>query len=165
MAITFLPVIDAESINEVAKLADEIYHEHYVGIISKEQIDYMVERYQSVDAITQQIHKEGIDYFILNNDEAAIGYFAIKMETDRLFISKFYILKEYRKKGYAKQAYQFLKGLSEAMDLKHIYLFTHKKNEDSIAVYEKFGMKKVDSVVNDFGDGYVMDDYKMQADL
>lgn len=165
MAITFLPVIDADGINEVARLADEIYHEHYTEIISKEQIDYMVKQYQSVDAIEQQIHKDGIDYFLLSNDEASIGYFAIKIEEDRLFISKFYILKEYRNNGYAKQAYQFLKGLSEAMDLKHIYLYTHKKNVNSIAVYEKFGMRKAESVVNDFGDGYVMDDYKMQADL
>lgn len=165
MGISYLPVIDDKSINEVAKLAGEIYHEHYMGIISKEQIDYMVEHYQSVDAIKQQIHNEGFDYFILNNDEASVGYFAIKMEADRLFISKFYILKEYRKKGYARQAYEFLKGLSEAMDLKHIYLYTHKKNEDSIAVYEKLGLQKVESLVNDFGDGYVMDDYKMQADL
>ncbi|MBR3772330.1 MAG: GNAT family N-acetyltransferase [Clostridium sp.] len=165
MAIAFLPVIDAEGISNVAKMADEVYHEHYVDIISKEQIDYMVEHYQSVEAITEQIHKEGIDYFILNNEEADIGYFAIKIEEEHLFISKFYILKEYRKKGYGKQAYQFVKGLSEAMDLKYVFLYTHKKNEDSITAYEKLGMKKVESLVNDFGNGYVMDDYRMQVDL
>jgi len=51
------------------------------------------------------------------------------------------------------------------MDLKHIYLYTHKKNLETIAMYEKFGLKKVESLVNDFGNGFVMDDYKMQEDL
>lgn len=165
MAITFLPVIDAEGIQEVAKMADEVWHEHYVGIISEEQIDYMVKEYQSVEAITEAIHKTGYDYFILNNGVSNIGYFAIKIEEDDLFISKFYVLKEFRKQGYAKQAFQFLKGLSEAMELKTISLFTHKKNADAIAVFKKFGMNKVGSVENDYSNGYIMDDYKMQAEL
>ena len=165
MAITFLPVMDADDISQVASMADEVYHEHYAGIISNEQIDYMVKEYQSVEAITEQIHKAGIDYFILNNNECNVGYFAIKMEEDRIFISKLYVLKDFRNQGYAKQAYQCLKGLSEAMNLKHIYLYTHKKNVETIAVYEKLGLKKVESLVNDFGNGFVMDDYKMQEDL
>lgn len=165
MAITFLPVSDKKGIQQVASLADEVYHEHYTGIISEEQIDYMVKNLQSVDAVSEQIHKAGIDYFILNNEETDVGYFAIKIEADSLFISKLYVLKQYRKLGYAKQAYQFLKGLGEAMDLRHIYLYTNKKNMESIKAYEKLGFQKVESLVTELGNGFVMDDYKMQEDL
>lgn len=165
MAITFLPIIEEEGIKEVAKMADEVWHEHYAGIITEEQIDYIVKEYQSVEAITEAIHKTGYDYFILKNEGSDVGYFALKIEADALFISEFYVLKEYRKQGYAKQAFQFLKGLGEAMGVKKITLFTHKKNEDALTVYEKFGMKKVGSLVNDLGSGYVMDNYKMQAEL
>lgn len=165
MAITFIPVTDTETIAQVAAMANEVYHEHYKDIIAKEQIDYMVQNYQSEEAIAEQIHKAGVDYFILNNAESNVGYFAIKLEENRTFISKLYVLKEYRKHGYGKEAYQFIKGLSEAMDQNQIYLYTHKKNADTISVYEKFGLKKVESLVNDFGNGYVMDDYKMQMDL
>ena len=165
MAITFLPVIDAEGIEQIAKMADVIWHEHYAGIISEEQINYMVEKNQSVEAITEQIHKAGFDYFILSDGESNIGYFSIKIEGDNLFLSKFYVLKEFRNKGFGKQAYQFIKGLSEAMELKTITLYVNKKNVDSIAAYESFGMRKAEAVVNDIGNGFVMDDYKMQADL
>lgn len=165
MAITFLPIIDAEGIERIAKMADEVWHEHYAGIISEEQIDYMVEKNQSVEAITEQIHKAGFDYFILNNGESNIGYFAIKIEGDNLLLSKFYVLKEYRHKGFGKQAYQFIKGLSEAMELKTITLYVNKKNVDSIAAYKNFGLRKTESLVNEIGNGFVMDDYKMQANL
>ena len=165
MTITFLPVIDGEGIEEVAKMADEIWHEHYAGIIPKEGIDYIVKTYQSVEAITEAIHKDGYDYFSLNNGMSNIGYFAIKIEENDLFISKIYVLKQFRKQGYGKQTFQFLRGLSEAMGLKTMTLFVNQKNEDSIAVYEKLGMKKIGSVKNDFGDGFAFDDYKMQAEL
>lgn len=165
MAITFLPVSDVEGVKQVAAMADEVYHEHYKGILSEEQIDYMVEKFQSVEAVDEQIHKAGFDYFILKQDSTDVGYFATKMEEGCLFISKLYVLKQYRKQGYGKQAYQFIKGLSEAMDLKYIYLYTNKKNLETIEAYKKLGLKKVESLVTELGNGFVMDDYRMQAEL
>ena len=47
----------------MAQLADEIWHEHYQNILSPEQIDYMVERYQSVQAITEQL-EQGYHYLL-----------------------------------------------------------------------------------------------------
>lgn len=165
MAIQFLPVMDAEDAAHVAALADEVYHEYYAQSITKEQIDYMVEEYQSVNAIMDQIHKAEADYFILNDGEANVGYFAIKMESDRLFISKLYILREHRGKGYGKQAYQFLKGLCEAMELHQIYLYIHVKNVNTVSICERLGFYKAESFANDIGHGFVMDAYRMQEDL
>ena len=39
-----------EQVQTLAKLASEIWHEYFVSIISKEQIDYMVEKFQSYQA-------------------------------------------------------------------------------------------------------------------
>lgn len=165
MAATFVPVIDENGIVEVAKMADVIWHEHYAGIVENDGIDYIVEHYQSVEAITEAIHNNGYDYFKLGNGTSDVGYFAIKIEGDDLFISKLYVLKEFRKQGYGKQVFQFLKGLSEAMAIKTITLMVNQKNIDSIAVYETFGMKKIDSVQTDFGGGFICEDYKMQMTL
>ncbi len=165
MALQFLPVMDAEDIMHVAAMAEEVFHEHYAAIITKEQIDYWVEEYQSVKAITEQIHRAECDYFILNDGEVNVGYFAIKIGQDKLFLNKLYVLKEHRGNGYGRQAYQFMKGLCEAMELKQIYLYMHKKNVQSIAIFEKFGFHKAESVINDIGNDFVMDVYKMQENL
>lgn len=74
MTVTFEKV---ENIKELASLASSIWHEYWTCILSAEQIDYMVENFQSEKAIANQIEKESYSYyFILQNNEKA-GYFGI----------------------------------------------------------------------------------------
>ena len=40
-----------------------------------------------------------------------------------------------------------------------IWLTVNKRNDDSIAIYKKFGMEIIRSEVTDIGNGYVMDDF------
>jgi RimJ/RimL family protein N-acetyltransferase len=41
----------------------------------------------------------------------------------------------------------------------------NKNNVNSIKVYEKLGFKKTGPVIQDIGNGFVMDDYKMEKDI
>ena len=47
-------------------------------------------------------------------------------------------------------------------DSKKIYLTVNKGNTPSYQIYLHLGFKVIDSVVNDIGHGYVMDDYIME---
>lgn len=60
MTVTFEKV---ENIKELASLASSIWHEYWTCILSVEQIDYMVENFQSEKAIANQIEKRKL--FIL----------------------------------------------------------------------------------------------------
>ena len=44
-----------EDIRALATLASEIWHEYFVSIITEEQIDYMVEKFQSYPALKKAI--------------------------------------------------------------------------------------------------------------
>ncbi len=46
--------------------------------------------------------------------------------------------------------------------LNKIYLTVNKGNTPSYQIYLHLGFKVIDSVVNDIGHGYVMDDYIME---
>ena len=59
MAMQLIPVTDEQRIRLVAELADRIWHEHYAGILAQPQIDYMVEKFQSADAVSRQIREQG----------------------------------------------------------------------------------------------------------
>jgi N-acetylglutamate synthase-like GNAT family acetyltransferase len=110
---TFVPVESEAQIKEVAALATAIWHEHFVSIISLEQIDYMVEKFQSAPAITNQLNNQGYQYYMIVKDEILIGYFGLK-EDDKersLFLSKLYIQKQYRGHGYASFAFQLMVDL------------------------------------------------------
>ncbi|WP_249923682.1 GNAT family N-acetyltransferase [Paenibacillus odorifer] len=137
MRLMFPHVNTAEETAEVARLAAEIWREHYVSIITIEQIDYMIGKFQSVPAITDQIHQQGYEYYLIHNDGSTVGYISARQEEGKLFLSKFYIGKEYRGRSYASQALAFLEKLCKDRNLSHIWLTVNRHNESSIAVYEK----------------------------
>ena len=147
---------------EIAALAAEIWHEHYDGLLGPDQVDYMVEQYQSVPALSRQL-EEGYTYLTAREDGKLLGYCGYHPETERLFLSKLYVEKSARGRGISRM---FLEKLKEAAEgLAGIYLTVNKQNKGSIAVYRKFGFRTVDAVTTDIGKGYVMDDYIMELPL
>ncbi len=144
----------------VQRLADEIWNEYYPSIIGTSQVKYMLENFQTAKSILQQI-QEGYQYFILS-DETVFGYMAIKKEGTSLFLSKIYIQKDYRRKGYAKKAIAFLKGITTKEGLQSITLTVNKNNIIAITAYKKVGFKKTGSLIKDIGNGFKMDDYSFE---
>lgn len=152
--------VEKQNIKELASLAYAIWHEYWTCILSPEQIDYMVENFQSEQAINKQIENENYTYyFIIQNGQKA-GYFGISDKKDYLFLSKLYIQKDFRHKGLGTKAFEEIKQLANG---KKIQLTVNKHNTNSINAYKKWGFKTIDSVVTDIGSGFVMDDYIMEA--
>lgn len=167
MAVQFIPVVTDEQITNLAFIADTVWHEWFQTILSLEQIDYMVRKFQSFKAMKEQITKEGYEYYFLNVNGTNVGYIGIHVEqnTGKLFLSKIYILKSFRGHHYASEAFEFLEGMCQGLNLNSIYLTVNKYNENSINVYTKRGFQNIKSQVTDIGNGYVMDDYVMEKSV
>ncbi|MEQ8240696.1 MAG: GNAT family N-acetyltransferase [Cyclobacteriaceae bacterium] len=82
-----------------------------------------------------------------------------------LFLSKIYVLKEYRGKGIGKAGMSFVQAQSEKLGFHSITLTVNKYNTTSIVAYERLGFQKVESIVVDIGEGFVMDDYVMKKQI
>ena len=145
----------------VETLAKEIWTEHYVPIIGKEQVDYMLDRIQSKRAIAEQI-KTGSLYFLIEEGHHFIGYIAVQPKGEELFLSKIYIKFSKRRKGYGKKAIRFAERLAKEKGLKKIILTVNKKNIDAIKAYEKVGFSNCGPLIQEIGCGFIMDDYKME---
>lgn len=154
--------IKLNEIKDFAKLTSEIWHEYWTCILSNEQIDYMVDKFQSEDAIAEQINNENYTYFYIMYDNQKAGYIGLSRKKDYLFLSKLYLKKEYRHKGIGKKAFDFIKQFAENNDYNKIRLTVNKYNVNTINAYNKWGFKTIDSVVTDIGKGFVMDDYIME---
>ena len=162
MNTRFHKVKEQEEINVVAELGTKIWHEHYSSILEPAQIDYMVDKFQSANAVALQINDQGYEYYLIKDEDSVVGYIGLVMETDRIFLSKLYIAKEARGKGLASKAFVFLTELASSNKKQAIWLTVNRYNSGSIAVYEKKGFIKVREQVSDIGNGYVMDDYVME---
>jgi ribosomal protein S18 acetylase RimI-like enzyme len=153
-------VTDNRQIEIVEALADEIWHEHFTAIIGREQVAYMLEKFQSKHAIAEQI-RDGFQYFIIRNHNMYAGYFAVQLKGSRLFLSKFYILSAHRGKGLGRRAMAFIEKLAIEKTASMITLTVNRYNSAAIEVYKKLGFVIEESIVQDIGEGFVMDDYRM----
>lgn len=145
---------------QIEQLADIIWREHYIPIVGKPQIDYMLEKYQSATVIENQI-ADGFEYFMLNYESISVGYLAIKREENALFLSKIYVLSSYRGKKIGKTAMQFIEAKALEYGLKNIRLTVNINNTNAIKAYEKLGFVNVGPLITDIGNGFIMDDYQM----
>ena len=143
--MTIREIESGSDIMEVNRLAGLIWHEAYRGIVSREQIAYMIERFQSVRAITEQLALEGYRYFLMEDEGRAVGYCGVQPRDGRLFLSKVYLLHEARGQGRFRQMLEYLRGLCRE-------------------VGARAGFREVRAQVTDIGGGYVMDDYVMELE-
>jgi|GEM_PF-7806 len=155
----FMRVESPEQLSALVRLADRIWREHYSPLIGRAQVDYMLDKFQSEAAVSEQL-SEGYIYEMLTLSGAPCGYLAVKSEEKRLFLSKLYIEKSCRGRGFSHTMFSRIEEL--AAGLSAIYLTVNKGNDGSIAAYKKLGFEIIDSVVSDIGGGFVMDDYIME---
>lgn len=166
MSIEVFNVKNDRELREVAELANEIWHECFVGIISAEQIDYMVEKYQSYHAMKRQIAEQNYRYFAVRDEEEMCGYFAVKPEDDsRFFLSKLYLRKDKRGRGISSTMLKRVFDEAKDCGKTSVYLTVNKFNAHAIAVYKKTGFVVIDAPSTDIGNGFVMDDYVMEYKL
>lgn len=146
-------------INAISTLAEEIWHQHFTPIIGENQVNYMVEKFQSYPALKNQIEKDGYEYFQIYTDNSFAGYTGVHQDRDALFLSKLYIHKNYRGHHLATKAFEFLIDLCKERGLKKIWLTCNKHNDNTLKIYHHLGFKVTDEQVADIGNGFVMDDY------
>lgn len=157
----------AESIDipVLAQLASSIWHEFWVDILSFGQIEYMVEKFQSENAIKNQIKTENYTYFFIKAEGETIGYVGLSLKTDYLFLSKLYILHTYRHCGYGSQVFKLIKDFAYMHNYDRIILTVNKHNTNAIEAYLGWGFETIDSVETEIGEGFIMDDYIMEYRL
>ena len=146
-------------IQNIAILANEIWHQHFIPIIGEAQVEYMVEKFQSYPAIKSQIENDGYEYYQIFSRHTMAGYTGIHQENNALFLSKLYIKKDFRGQHLATKALDFLIQLCKERGLGKIWLTCNKYNSNTLAVYDHLGFVITDEQVADIGNGFVMDDY------
>ncbi len=154
-----------EQLRSVALLADQIWHECYRKMLSAEQIDYMIEKFQSLEAIREQV-KSGTQYYVIEIDGLPVGYYAFEIRNDDalygkdyVFISKIYLLADIRHKGFASLMLKQIRKFARSNGYELIKLNVNRSNEHAISVYKHKGMRIINELNTDIGGGFICEDY------
>lgn len=152
-------VASPAQIAAVAELAREIWTAHYTPLIGAAQVEYMLAKFQSAEAIARQIAAEGYEYY----QAPGAGYLALvpDREKNRVLLSKIYVRADRRGAGLGRALAAFAEQRAAELGGRELWLTVNKHNTGSIAFYERMGFRKTDPVVTDIGGGFVMDDWRL----
>jgi len=159
--INFHEVKGVSDLTLIENMANTIWHEHYTPIIGAEQVTYMLDKFQSANTMQEQIDK-GYQYFLINFNDNAVGYLSFEKRENALFLSKIYLLKNERGKGIGRTAMEFVISAAKGLSCTKVALTVNRFNQNSIRAYESAGFEKKGELVQDIGNGFVMDDYLME---
>ena len=180
MTLHLVPVKSVQDQEKLAELAGQIWREYWPAHIGAAQTEYMIEHFQSLEAIKRQMAFEDYEYWFAFADEEDLDDDAAKAspwgrlvgftgghnepETNRFFISKIYLLDSARGHGFARRIINFYDALCQTRDFDAMYLTVNKYNDLGTRAYFGTGFKIVDAVETDIGGGFIMDDYIMQKE-
>ncbi len=170
---TLHEVKDDIGVSNLCTLAETIWYEFFPSIISMAQIEYMLDKFLSKEAIERDM-KLGYRYFLCLDGREYVGFFSIqpkqewtseKVAKRRLFLSKFYLIQDARGHGLGTKMLRMIKAEAEAANCEEIFLTVNKYNSHAIDVYYHYGFRNEKAVETDIGKGFVMDDYVMSCKL
>lgn len=178
MPLEFKPVRTPEDIRDLASLARGIWLEYWASLIGPSQAEYMYQRYQSEEVITENMGQNGYEYWFLQASDGGpakdglrtdgegrvVGFTGGRVEpgSGRYFISKLYLLKGERGKHFASEAFGFYEGICRERGLSAMYLKVFKQNELALRAYRGKGFQVIGEVESDIGNGFILDDYIME---
>lgn len=149
----------------IAALAREIWQATYPGIITQAQIDFMLEQRYGVERLYDDLEQadKWLDQAFVEGRR--VGFAFSELYRGEFKLDKLYVHPDVQRCGVGGQLIEHVAQRARQQGYDHLILAVNKRNENAIASYCKHGFRVRESVVEDIGSGYVMDDYVMEKVL
>ncbi len=153
--------VSKEGAAVIHHLGTAVYHTTYTAILSRAQIDFMLHKNYTPEAI-QQAMAEGQDFYIICQQKMQpLGFIALqKKNNDILRIEKLYLLVDSQGLGLGKKLIDFAVDQAKEHDFSIVELNVNRGNK-AYHFYLKQGFKVISEVDIPYY-GYILDDYVMQ---
>ena len=148
---------------EVQRLAGVIWRAHYPGIITHEQIEYMLERGYALDTLAGFLDAPGraLELAAVDGDLAGFAAWYVTDNPAEAKLDKLYVLQSRQRNGLGGRLMACVEGHARDAGARTLVLNVNKNNISAVRAYGKHGFAIREAVVVDIGRGFVMDDYVM----
>lgn len=156
-----------EDFETIRKIAYATWPVTYGEILSKAQLDYMLEMIYSEAALMDSFKSKGHHFILVNEDSIPLGFASYEhhyLNTNTTRLHKLYLLPESQAKGMGKMVIDKIVALAKENQCGIISLNVNKFNM-SHAFYTKMGFEVIAQEDIEIGNGYLMEDYRMEKKL
>ena len=155
-----------DDIDVIQALADTIWRRHYPGIISNAQIDYMLARGYSREALSQFLSEADAGLALAKRGDVAVGFVAWHPK-DRatMKLEKLYVMPESHGRGIGRALIEHVIACARAGHFACVALNVNRENTGAITAYERCGFAIRERGDFPIGNGFVMEDYIMVREV
>jgi len=148
----------------VRELTFKVWPQTYAAILSKNQIDYMLELIYSESSLEKQM-QEGSEFVIIYNRDEPVGFAAYFHYRESVYkLDKIYVLPSEQGKGTGKALLDHIVDTVVKKGGRSLILNVNRYNKAK-GFYEKNHFTIIDQGDFDIGNGYFMNDYIMEKKL
>lgn len=149
----------------IQELTFKIWPQTYAAIISKEQIEYMLDMMYSEPSLIKQL-SEGCVYILIYENKKAVGFASYQQVDAKIFkLDKIYILKSQQGKGIGKFVIDYILDTLKNKGGHSLRLQMNRQNKNAKLFYDSIGFEIIDEANFDIGNGYFMNDYIMEKKI
>lgn len=155
-----------EDYDTIHSLAQRTWYPTYLPILSREQLDYMLEMMYSLNAVTEQISINGHHFLLANEGAEFLGFASYELNylTDTTKLHKLYITPESQGRGVGAKLLSIIENEARKNNNDKLILNVNRYNP-AVNFYQKTGFEKIREEDIGIGNGYLMEDYIMAKNL
>lgn len=148
----------------IRELTFKVWPQTYAAIVSREQIEYMMEMMYSEASLLKQMN-DGCRFIIAYDNNEPVGFASCQETEPSLFkLHKIYVLNTQQGKGTGKFMIEYLLNDIRQKGGSALQLQVNRHNK-ARNFYEKLGFVTIQEADFDIGNGYFMNDYIMEKKL
>ena len=148
----------------IRELTFTVWPQTYSHLLSKEQLDYMLDMMYSPASLEKQID-EGAHFIIVYENETPAGFASYQEIKPSVFkLNKLYILQTQQGKGTGKLTINHIISKIKPKGATALQLQVNRENKAQ-HFYKKMGFEIIEEADFDIGNGYQMNDYVMEKKL
>lgn len=144
--------IKANQLPIVIELTKKIWPVAYGTILSKAQLDYMIQKFYNETALQELMQKGHVFYLAHDEKENYVGFVSYEINSvpDKTKIHKIYVLPETQGTGLGRQFFELVKEQAKENNQKAIFLNVNKYN-NALHFYTRLGFTIIKDEVIDIG--------------
>jgi GNAT superfamily N-acetyltransferase len=156
-----------KDIKVIREIAFKTWPVTYGEILSRAQIDYMLDLFYSEETLTDKLANIGHDFLVLKENEICHGFASCEhhyLNSNCTRLHKLYFLPEYQGKGMGKLMLDKIIALAKENRSDKLSLNVNRFNK-AFVFYQKMGFEIIAEEDISIGQGYLMEDYIMEKQL
>ena len=162
-----ITVATKEQLPIVRDLAYKIWPSAYGEILSKIQLDFMLDTFYSIESLEMQMLEKNQIFMLIQENDVYLGYCAYELNIDnsnKTKLHKIYVLPETQGKGVGNRLLKEVEDITKKAGNSHLILNVNRFNKAQ-EFYKYKGFVITEEVNIEIGHGYLMEDYVMEKNL